>query len=312
MNNWKKNVLIAAGIYNIVYGTWVVLAPNSFFRWTELELPVYPMIWQSVGMIVGVYGIGYWISAYNPDRHWPIILVGFLGKLFGPIGFIFYAIQGKFPWIFGLHNLTNDIIWLVPFGIILYQVFRKAQETGTDHDISMNELLNEFKSKSGENLYQYSFKSPLLLIFLRHFGCTFCREAVKELQNNQQKILASGVTPVIVHMDSPENASIFLEKTGLGEIDRVDDPDCRLYRAFELQRGRFSQLFGWREWIRGFHAGIIKGYGLGKLGGDGFRLGGAFVVYQGQVVHSYRQKRASEKTDFCEIAGSANIKQFST
>ena len=38
-------------------------------------------------MIVGVYGIGYAIASTDPLRHWPIVLVNSLGKIFGPIGF---------------------------------------------------------------------------------------------------------------------------------------------------------------------------------------------------------------------------------
>lgn len=125
---WMKITLQWAGIYNILWGAWVVLLPNSFFEWVQMDLPNYPAIWQSVGMIVGVYGLGYYIAAYNPYQHYPIILVGFLGKLFGPIGFLMYALQGKIAWQFGIVNITNDLIWLIPFAIILYKtyLFHKA------------------------------------------------------------------------------------------------------------------------------------------------------------------------------------------
>ncbi|MBA3320017.1 MAG: alkyl hydroperoxide reductase, partial [Pyrinomonadaceae bacterium] len=98
--------LYAAGIYNIAWGTWVVLFPLAFFQWAGMESPNYPEIWQCVGMVVGVYGVGYWIAARNPFRHWPVVLVGFLGKLLGPIGFVQAARQGSLPWRFGLLNLT--------------------------------------------------------------------------------------------------------------------------------------------------------------------------------------------------------------
>ncbi len=77
-----------AALYNLVWGTVVILFPLSLFQLLHMPLPTYPEIWQCVGMIVGVYGIGYAIAALNPDRHWPIVLVGLLGKIFGPIGFL--------------------------------------------------------------------------------------------------------------------------------------------------------------------------------------------------------------------------------
>jgi len=98
MNKW----LVAAGIYNVLWGSLVVFAPNLFFRLGGLELPYYKMIWQSVGMIVGVYGVGYLIAAQNPEKHWVIVLVGLLGKIFGVTGFIYYYITGILPLKAGL------------------------------------------------------------------------------------------------------------------------------------------------------------------------------------------------------------------
>ncbi len=51
---WMRNSLIAAGIYNLVWGAFVILSPFAIFRFAEMELPRYPQVWQCVGMIVGV------------------------------------------------------------------------------------------------------------------------------------------------------------------------------------------------------------------------------------------------------------------
>lgn len=74
-------------------------------------------------MIVGVYGIGYLIAATDPNRHWPIVLVGFLGKIFGPIGFAKALITGVFPLSFGINIIFNDIIWWIPFYLLLKQAY---------------------------------------------------------------------------------------------------------------------------------------------------------------------------------------------
>ena len=119
-------VLRAAAVYNLVWGAAVVLFPLAFFHLAGLPEPNYPEIWQCVGMIVGVYGVGSWFAAADPARHWPIVLVGVLGKFFGPIGFLQAAAAGRFPWIFGWINLTNDLIWWAPFALILLHARRKA------------------------------------------------------------------------------------------------------------------------------------------------------------------------------------------
>ena len=126
-DKWMFYILWIAGIYNIVWGTSVILFPTLFFDLTGMPLPNYLMIWQCVGMIVGVYGVGYIIAAYRPLVHWPIVLVGFLGKIFGPIGFAYYLLQGAFPLQFGLTIITNDLLWWIPFGLILYRAYQTGQ-----------------------------------------------------------------------------------------------------------------------------------------------------------------------------------------
>lgn len=117
---WAKWVLLIAAAYNLVWGAWVVLFPLTAFELANMPIPRYPEIWQCVGMIVGVYGVGYAVAAFDPIRHWPIIMVGLLGKIFGPIGFLDAAVRGALPWKMGWTIVSNDLVWWVPFGLILY------------------------------------------------------------------------------------------------------------------------------------------------------------------------------------------------
>ena len=119
------NSLHYAAIYNIVWGALVIIFPNQFFDLFGMTRPNYPEIWQCVGMIVGVYGVGYWLAAQDPIKHYPIVLVGFLGKIFGPIGFIGALISQKFPISFGINILFNDLIWWIPFFQILREKYKR-------------------------------------------------------------------------------------------------------------------------------------------------------------------------------------------
>ena len=98
------------------------------FRWSDIDLPRYPQIWQCVGMIVGVYGVGYWIAARSPYHHWPIVLVGLLGKFLGPLGFLSAAMRHELPWSWSIMILLNDVIWWIPFGAILYEAARTQMD----------------------------------------------------------------------------------------------------------------------------------------------------------------------------------------
>ena len=121
-------VLYAAGAYNLAWGTLVVCVPLLFFQWAHAAPPNYPEM--------GVYGVGYLVAARDPFRHWAIVLVGFLGKLFGPIGFLNSLRRGTttYPRAFGWINVTNDLIWLVPFAIILYRAYEFERRRGPESE----------------------------------------------------------------------------------------------------------------------------------------------------------------------------------
>lgn len=123
---WMRGWLVAAGIYNLLWGTAVVVVPDMPFAMAGME-PLQGTaraIWQCLGMVIGVYGVGYIAASAAPTVHWPIVLVGFLGKIFGPVGFVWTASRGEIPWNFGWTILTNDLIWWVPFGGILVAAWR--------------------------------------------------------------------------------------------------------------------------------------------------------------------------------------------
>ena len=127
-SSWMRQILMAAAVYNVAWGAFAILSPLTVFRWCGFDpLPTYPELWQCIGMIVGVYGVGYGIAARDPLRHWPIVLVGLLGKIFGPIGFVGAVTSGRFPLAMGWTILTNDLIWWIPFGVILWRAFQSSR-----------------------------------------------------------------------------------------------------------------------------------------------------------------------------------------
>jgi small multidrug resistance pump len=111
-----------AAIYNILLGAWVVLFPNHFFDLVGM-VPLNPlMVWQGMGIVLGIYGLSYWWSSYNPMQHWPIVAVGFLGNIFGLLSFALTYTKGNVSFEFIYTLLTNDFIWWVPFLLILKNV----------------------------------------------------------------------------------------------------------------------------------------------------------------------------------------------
>ncbi len=118
-------VLRVAAVYNIVWGAWQVLAPNSYFDLMGMTPLNHPMVWQGLGMVIGLYGLAYYWASFDYVRHWPIVAIGMMGKVFGPIGYVFNILMGTAPVSFGYTLITNDLLWWAPFVMMLNHA-RKA------------------------------------------------------------------------------------------------------------------------------------------------------------------------------------------
>lgn len=159
-----------------------------------------------------------------------------------------------------------------------------------------------FCDQYGRDPDALSRQSPVLLVFLRHFGCTFCREALADLAARRAQLEAGGVQLCLVHQSDRARADQVLARYGLAEVPHLSDPERKLYEAFELRRGSVGQVLGWRSWLRGAVAGVLHGHGIGWLEGDGFQMPGAFLLHQGQILRAFRHQRASDRPDYASLA----------
>lgn len=168
-------------------------------------------------------------------------------------------------------------------------------------ELQINSVLRTVRSHRGMTLAELSAHRPVLVVFLRHSGCTFCRQSLADLALKRKYIESRGVALALVHMSGPLDGTQLLQKYDLDDVHRFSDPDCVVYEAFGLARGSFRQLFGWRVWWSGLIASLIEGHGLGPLDGDGFRLSGAFLLRAGQLVAAQRCQSAAERIDLSRL-----------
>ena len=52
----------------------------------------------------------------------------------------------------------------------------------------IKEGIEEMKTNAGRTVAEISDNQPAMIIFLRHFGCTFCREALAEISHKRKEI----------------------------------------------------------------------------------------------------------------------------
>jgi hypothetical protein len=109
----------AAAAYNIAFGLWAAARPLSFFAWFDLAPPLYPSLWACLGMVVGLYGLGYAYASWRLDRAAPFIAIGLVGKLLGPAGWILAVGRDELPTRTLALIFFNDLLWWMPFGLFL-------------------------------------------------------------------------------------------------------------------------------------------------------------------------------------------------
>jgi len=299
---WMRQVLLAAGIYNGLWGAFAILFPGALFQWLHMAPPNYPQFWQCIGMIVGVYGLGYAIAASDPVKHWPIVLVGLLGKILGPLGMVQALWTGQLPWGFALNCVTNDLIWWVPFGLILKHVWEQHQQDPHEEILPEEDvLLRESVTNTGLSLAEISEVQPVLLVFLRHSGCLFCREALADLAAAREAITRNGTRMALVHMGTASAFEAFTAQYGLSDVPAFADPSRRFYRGLGLKRARLSQMLGWRVWWRGLRS-FLAGHHPGALDGDATQMPGVFLLHHGRVVRHFHPSHAAERPDYTALS----------
>ncbi len=174
-------------------------------------------------------------------------------------------------------------------------------------DLLDSKVFQEMKTNQGFTLRQLSEQKPVLLVFLRHFGCTFCREALSDLSEVRSEIEGRGVQIVFVHMTEAEVAERYFTRYELDGVEHISDPECEYYQQFGLVKGNFTQLFGLHSWIRGFNAGVMQMHGVGVQLGDGFQMPGIFVIQDSEIKESFIHKLASDRPDYLQLLDSVSV-----
>jgi small multidrug resistance pump len=120
-------VLAFAAAYNVALGIWAVAFPTQFFDLVGLDQPSDLSIWRCLGMVLGLYGLLYAYAAWRLASAWPIVAVGLLGKVLGPIGWVMSVSHGEWPMRTASLIFLDDLIWWIPFSLLLLDGTRVAE-----------------------------------------------------------------------------------------------------------------------------------------------------------------------------------------
>jgi len=170
---------------------------------------------------------------------------------------------------------------------------------------NLADSLREFHTETGRSLLDLVDESPVLLIFLRHFSCTFCAQALDRVSKVRAQIEAKGARPVFVHLGSPERAKPYFDYYNLSDVERIGNPQATLYQLpfFALRPTNpylhFLNPTVWKGWLKG---AMFK-YGIGMIKEDAEQMPGVFFLKEREVVRAFRHRTIADEPDYLKLVG---------
>lgn len=166
------------------------------------------------------------------------------------------------------------------------------------------DILESTRTEKGDDFITLVENSPVLLVFLRHAGCTFCRESLSDIARHRAEIERTGTRIVLVHMGDRKEMRQLIERYGLSTVDRICDLDRRLYAAFGLKNGHLWQIFGPKAWWRVLVAGLLRGHGVWFPSESMRQMPGVFYLEQGELTRSFRHRSIADRPSYVALATS--------
>ncbi len=155
------------------------------------------------------------------------------------------------------------------------------------------------ESGAATSLGRFWAKRPVVLAFVRHLGCIFCRQQVAGLSKRAPEIERRGGLLVVVAPSKAEHIAGFRESTGYKGALFVD-PTLRAFRTAGLVRGRGSTYHP-PAVLRGVWA-MAQGFRQVGRQGDIVQQGGTFVLGPGdRVRYEWRDRYAGHHADLDQV-----------
>jgi peroxiredoxin len=181
----------------------------------------------------------------------------------------------------------------------------QSEQAGRVERPDLADQMRQFHTETGRSLLDLVDESPVLLIFLRHFACAFCAQALDRVSRVRAQIEAKGVRTVFVHLGSPERAKPYFDYYHLSDVERISNPEATLYQLpfFALSRTNpflhFLNPTVWKGWLKG---AMFK-YGIGMIKEDADQMPGVFLLKERKIVRAFRHRTIADEPDYLQLAG---------
>ncbi|MFM8218190.1 MAG: hypothetical protein ACKOGA_15125 [Planctomycetaceae bacterium] len=120
---WMKFLLRFAAWFNLGAGLHMLILYHETYKVIGMPKPESHFPIQLVGLLVALFGLGYYLVAKHPVRNRQLLLLGFLSKALGSCLGLAHIALGKLPPRFFLVFFFADIIYLPPF----WHIYRRLE-----------------------------------------------------------------------------------------------------------------------------------------------------------------------------------------
>lgn len=155
----------------------------------------------------------------------------------------------------------------------------------------------------GINLCSETFEGNLapagtLLVFLRHFGCVFCREMVADLRQHATAEGEGGRILFFYQGTVPEGRAFFGEHWPAARA--IADQPLRFYRGLGIPKASVVELMSPALWRRGMQS-YSAGHRPGPVQGDVRQMPGMMWVRDGKILWRHDFEHAGDNPDVGRI-----------
>jgi peroxiredoxin len=155
------------------------------------------------------------------------------------------------------------------------------------------------------HLESFLRQRPTLLTFLRHFGCPFCRDWMKQLQTHHAELDALGVQVLAVAMGEPKHARRYCGDLA-PNLTCFTSTDHQPYFDYGLSLAGIGQVLNLNAAQNAIKVIIGKGTMGGPIIGDPRMLPGSFLIdSQGVVRWAFYAADVSEQPDMTDLLAHA-------
>ena len=155
---------------------------------------------------------------------------------------------------------------------------------------------------------QVSLKSVLgkqdtLVVFVRHYGCIFCRSRLAGLGEHMEAFEKEGIRVLVIGNGTVPMAEAFVEETGL-KVPLFTDPTGQVYVKAGMRR-HFG--LGPKAMTRAVGA-FVRGHRQGRIAGDVWQQGGYVVLApDGRIRIQHADSGAGDRIDFTALISQVKL-----